>query len=119
MLEIPENQKEHFNKVVEFAKTISDKLEESNRFQYNLDYLATYACHNGDNTRTKCRLYKDNWDDMSFDFKMYVKNEKTGEYEYWFNGGLVFHGKHDGFGSGSAPTFSVCLTATDGWSIHT
>jgi hypothetical protein len=34
-------------------------------------------------------------------------------------GGIIFHGKHDGFGSGSAPTFSVCLTPTNGWSIHT
>jgi len=36
----------------------------------------------------------------------------------WF-GGLIFHGQHDGFGSGSAPTFSVCLESTHGWSIHT
>lgn len=34
-------------------------------------------------------------------------------------GGVIFHGKHDDFGSGSAPTFSVCLTPTNGWSIHT
>jgi len=35
------------------------------------------------------------------------------------NGGLIFHGQHDGYGSGSAPTFSVCLTPTNGWEIHT
>ncbi len=35
------------------------------------------------------------------------------------NGGIIFHGSHDGFGSGSAPTFSVCLEPTSGWSIHT
>ena len=35
------------------------------------------------------------------------------------NGGLIFHGKHDAFGSGSAPTFAVTLEPTDGWSIHT
>lgn len=34
-------------------------------------------------------------------------------------GGLIFHGSHDGFGSGGAPTFSCCLSATDGWSVHT
>ena len=34
-------------------------------------------------------------------------------------GGLIYHGQLDGFGSGSAPTFSVCLTPTSGWSIHT
>lgn len=35
------------------------------------------------------------------------------------NGGLIYHGSHDGFGSGSAPTFSVSITPTQGWSIHT
>ena len=44
---------------------------------------------------------------------------KTLGYKYWMNGGLIYHGKHDGFGSGNAPTFSVCLTPTNGWSVHT
>lgn len=35
------------------------------------------------------------------------------------NGGFIYHGKHDGYGNGSAPTFSVCLEKTIGWSIHT
>ena len=35
------------------------------------------------------------------------------------NGGLIFHGSHDGYGSGSAPSFSVCLDDADGWRIHT
>lgn len=39
--------------------------------------------------------------------------------EYSSNGGIMFHGKHDGYGSGSAPTFSVSLTPVDGWEIHT
>ena len=34
-------------------------------------------------------------------------------------GGLLFHGPHDGFGSGSAPTFAVTLEPTFGWRIHT
>jgi hypothetical protein len=33
--------------------------------------------------------------------------------------GLIFHGAHDGGGNGSAPTFSVNLSAISGWSIHT
>jgi len=37
----------------------------------------------------------------------------------WFNGGLIFHGPHDGHGSGAAPALSCCLTPTDGWEIHT
>lgn len=38
---------------------------------------------------------------------------------YSFNGGLLYHGSHDGFGSGKGPTFAVTLTPTHGWSIHT
>ena len=35
------------------------------------------------------------------------------------NGGMIFHGSHDRGGNGSAPTFSVNLTPTTGWAIHT
>ena len=37
------------------------------------------------------------------------------------NGGFIFHGKHDAFGNGGAPTFSVLLSTEKktGWSIHT
>ena len=35
------------------------------------------------------------------------------------NGGIIFHGDHDAYGSGSFPTLSVCVNPTDGWSIHT
>ena len=35
------------------------------------------------------------------------------------NGGMIFHGSHDREGNGSAPTFSVSLTPTTGWTIHT
>ena len=35
------------------------------------------------------------------------------------DGGIIYHGKHDGYGSGSAPTFSVTVDKADGWRIHT
>ena len=37
------------------------------------------------------------------------------------NGGIIFHGPHDGFGSGSAPSFSVSLDDSKEirWQIHT
>lgn len=40
-------------------------------------------------------------------------------WEYWFNGGLLYHGSHDNGGDGGAPTFSVNLSPVNGWSIHT
>jgi hypothetical protein len=41
--------------------------------------------------------------------------------KFILNGGFIFHGSHDGFGNGGAPTFSVCIDPEDkpGWSIHT
>ena len=36
-------------------------------------------------------------------------------------GGFIFHGAHDGYGSGGAPTFSVNIDPDKKprWSIHT
>src|SRR5262249_9289932 len=61
-----------------------------------------------------CELYKD-FAPFSFYFVL-KRNGKT-----LFNGGVIFHGRHDGGGNGSAPTFSVSLSSERGerWEIHT
>lgn len=43
------------------------------------------------------------------------------EERFVLNGGFIFHGKHDGYGNGGYPTFSVSLSQdkVSGWSIHT
>jgi len=45
----------------------------------------------------------------------------TNQGQFVFNGGFIFHGKHDVYGNGGAPTFSVLLSTEKktGWSIHT
>jgi hypothetical protein len=45
----------------------------------------------------------------------------TDQGRFVLNGGFIFHGKHDGFGNGGYPTFSVLLSTEKktGWSIHT
>lgn len=46
----------------------------------------------------------------------------TPSFSFWgggYNGGIIFHGPYDNFGSGGAPTFAVTLTPTHGWSVHT
>jgi len=100
---------QYHQKVLDFAASIglSENLEKS------LSYLANYA--GGENTR--CVLYRD-WAPYSYEFVM-ERRDDTGIYRRWFNGGLIYHGSHDGHGSGSAPTFSCTLTPTSGWSIHT
>lgn len=57
-------------------------------------------------------LFND-FDRYSFCFEVMDGEECT------LNGGVIYHGPHDGYGSGGAPTFSVTLTPTVGWSIHT
>lgn len=61
-------------------------------------------------------IYPDSYsrDELSFSFNGRGIIDGCG-----YNGGLIFHGKRDGYGSGSAPTFSVCINPTDGYSIHT
>ena len=96
-----------------------------------LDYLDTYADHERKGL-TKCVLVKD-LAPHSFEFSMYRRKRRpmgpdfeggveellTDEWEFWFNGGLIFHGRHDGGGDGGAPTFAVNLNPGIGWSIHT
>lgn len=47
--------------------------------------------------------------------------EVTRDGQLVLNGGFIYHGSHDGFGNGGAPTFSVCIDTdkNPGWSIHT
>ncbi len=80
----------------------------------NLNYLRWYADHEHLG-RTRCEIYPDS--PYGFGFTMHRKVD--GDWKYWFNGGCLFHGSHDGFGSGSGPTFAVTLTPTNGWAIHT
>lgn len=49
----------------------------------------------------------------------YFVKQKDGQFRG--NGGIIFHGKHDGFGSGSASTFSVSISDSreTRWEIHT
>ena len=47
--------------------------------------------------------------------------EITMNEKFILNGGFIFHGPHDGYGSGGATTFSVCIDPCNRpeWSIHT
>lgn len=130
---------ESLHPAYEKACRISDELidqqaiEAHLTFQERIHYLGMYANYDfPDNTF--CLLYYDSAP-LSFGFVMYVK-AKPGHgikpkewvaqehpelvgYTPWFNGGLIFHGKHDNGGDGSAPTFSVNLSPVNGWSVHT
>jgi len=119
MLMLLIENKPFFEEVVEFAKRVGLYENDSNASLKNrLDYLAGYAGKKPDGSdKTRVRLYKDGAP-YSFGFVIEAQNA-SGEWTTWFNGGLLYHGPHDGHGSGAAPTFAVSLTPTTGWSIHT
>jgi hypothetical protein len=94
------------------AKAFADKAGLAVNLQQNLDFLDNYA----GKENTVCVLSKD-FALLSFNFTVY--RLINGERKLWFNGGLLFHGSHDGHGSGAAPTLAVTLEPTTGWSIHT
>jgi len=73
------------------------------------------------NTFTDCAIWVfPDFAPMSLYFALVEATEAPYEREQIkMNGGIIYHGSHDGFGSGSAPTFSVNIEPTDGWSLHT
>ena len=106
-----EEAENYLNSVKEFA----DKIGMRKQLEEKLSYLDTYADHNKEGL-TRCILWQD-FAPQSFNFLIQKKNGN--DWVRWFNGGLIFHGAHDGGGNGGAPTFSVNLTPMNGWQIHT
>ena len=96
------------NGKLELARAFADKIGKRANLEDNLQYLDRLA-RDG---RT-VKLFSD-FAPQSFYFVI-----ETQEGHQWMNGGVIFHGDHDGYGSGEAPTFSCCLEPTDGWQIHT
>ena len=56
------------------------------------------------------------YDDLRFSFYFDIMNRATNTLV--LNGGIIFHGSHDAYGAGGIAQH-VCLTPTQGWSIHT
>ena len=94
--------------LLEKVRKFADETNQRAAFEEKLDDLTRYK-RDGSNVQ----LYED-FAPFSF---YWVLTGPDGS--RWMNGGLIYHGELDGYGSGSAPTFSVCLTPTNGWSIHT
>jgi hypothetical protein len=99
---------------LDYAKKIND-----NSLQRCLDRLkqTDENIRQNHNRMVETNIYPD-FAPLSFEFAR--MEEVPGEpARCSMNGGIIFHGSHDGFGSGSAPSFSVTLEPTNGWSIHT
>jgi len=102
---ITDNSNGRLDEIKTFAKE-HDLLESFNR---TFSRLETYSAKGYTVT-----LYSD-FAPLSLEFSI-KENDRLMLY-----GGFIFHGPHDGYGNGSAPTFSVSLSTDKkaGWSIHT
>lgn len=114
VLKIPDELKEYYDEVKKFAATVG----RGDQLKGKLNYLAQFGCKQDgtDPERCICTLHKD-FAPHSFGWSTQIRKE-DGTYDHWLAGGLIFHGPHDNGGDGGAPTFSVSLTPTDGWEIH-
>ena len=94
------------------AKAHAKAIGLTENLNENLTFLDGFAGR--DNTR--CTLHHD-FAPHSFGFVL-ERQTKEG-WKHLLTGGLLFHGPHDGNGSGASPTYAVTTTPTRGWSIHT
>lgn len=84
-------------------------------FKRSLETIQNIAANSGG----QATMFNDTYKLPTVAFYWVIDRVVDGQTSMVMNGGLLYHGAHDGFGSGSAPTFAVTLSPTDGWSIHT
>ncbi len=109
-----QEQRDYLDRVRAFADKLGPEMRE--QLEEKLNYLHGYGCTNRQFDYSRCSLYDDR---TPGGFSFTIECLKKGEYVYWMNGGLLYHGPHDGWGSGAGPTFAVTVTPTTGWSVHT
>lgn len=99
-------------KQLEEARQFADRVGLRVQFETRLTYLDGYAAPK----RTRCVLAPD---PAPHSFSFVMELDRGAGWTRWFSGGLLYHGPHDGHGSGHLPTLSVTVSPTMGWSIHT
>jgi len=113
MLVIRDEIKDYFQEVSDFAY----KNGLSGKFNLAMMNLHLYGCDWHDTEKCRITLGRDF---APYSFSMLIeKLTPEGNYAPILNGGVIFHGPHDGFGDGSAPSFSVSLSGEVGWEMHT
>jgi hypothetical protein len=115
----------YVEEVVAFAKSLglyepndARRVDRRCYLKPALDRLESFTRTGADGEiTTRVTLYRDSAP-HSFGFVVEARNG-AGEWHADLVGGLIFHGPHDGGGTGAAPSFSVSFTPCVGWSIHT
>lgn len=111
--------REYFHKIYRsVAKQRPDLLP---KLKQRLQYLRTYANGPGctyEGGHTRCVLYPD-FAPLSFAFVMQKRQSAHTPWEYWFNGGLIYHGNPVPI-CGAEPNFTVRIGGeNDDWGVHT
>jgi len=108
-----EDGQEQLVKCIAFINEKRPELEKNFRRQF-WKTESWYAEH----PKERMKVWTD-FAPLSFYFIVEWYDERTNEFKRDYNGGIIFHGSHDGGGNGGAPTFSVNLSPVDGWATHT
>ena len=90
------------------VRAFADRINQSAQFEKRLAELTAFLPDDW-----TVELYSD-FAPYSFFWTQFSPTRQRG-----LIGGLIYHGHHDGGGNGGAPTFSVNLTPSNGWCIHT
>jgi hypothetical protein len=110
-VEIDKSAENHLRQCIHYINLYHPELEKNLLDQFRHPYLNLTP-------KAKMRVMYD-WAPLSFSFEMMWYDEKYNEFRRDYNGGIIFHGAHDGGGDGGAPTFSINLTPMNGWATHT
>jgi hypothetical protein len=101
-----ENAEKRLQECIAFVNEKRPDLEDNLKKEFTKEHWKNKRCY----------IYTD-FAPLSFYFDIRFYNGTGWLRDY--NGGIIFHGKHDGGGNGSAPTYSVNITPVDGWATHT
>ena len=109
--------------LADFTECSNPDLDNGREFRKPYPFDENWPLELTGTDKSECRLFKD-FAPYSFYWECRVRSNEPGvspeqNWKRFMNGGLIFHGSHDNGGDGGAPTFSVNISPSDGWSIHT
>jgi hypothetical protein len=115
LIVLDDEQLDRLEEVREFARSIGL----SRQLERQLEFLHDYSDQEGEPVKRQCILAYD-FAPYSFTFAHFSlpAYSRTGERQFWFNGGLIYQGPTSP-ANGSFPSLTVSLTPGTGWFCHT
>lgn len=94
------------------ARAYADSIGLRAQLEVRLAFLDTYASPR----HTRCTLFPYPAP-YSFSFAM-ERETRSDEWSPWFDGVVIYHGAHDGYGSHPYPPFPAPASRTIGWTVY-